>query len=231
MTGLRGEARAPPAGSITLAAMTESSQLRRWKGSVGDSYIARSQPRPDHERQLMAGWEVLLSHMDPRPGSALEVGAASGLNLRALKRLGDLDLWAVEPNQQARTILGQEVLEPDHVLDGTLAELPLADGAVELAYTSGVLIHVPDDELETAYRELHRVSSRWLVSLEYFAPSCQSISWRGQDDILFKRDYGSPWLDLFDDVELVADGWFWNRTTGLGDLTWWIFQKVEPSGP
>jgi spore coat polysaccharide biosynthesis protein SpsF len=209
----------------TLAAMAETSQLHRWKGSMGDAYLARNPPRPEHEQRLVAGWQTLLSHMVPRPRSVLEVGAANGLNLRALQRLGGMELWAVEPNEQARAVLADEVLEPSRVLDGTLAELPLDDGSVELAYTSGVLIHVPDEQLEQAYRELHRVSSRWLVSLEYFAPVRQDVTWHGEEDILFKRDYGAPWLDLFDDVRPAADGWFWNRTTGLGDLTWWIFEK------
>ena len=205
--------------------MDESSQLRRWKSDVGAAYLERNAATDDIVQRLAVGWGVLLSHMSPRPQSALEVGAANGLNLRALTRISGMDLWAVEPNDQARDTLAREVVDPAQALDGTLAQLPFDDGSVELAFTSGVLIHVPDDELEQAYRELHRVSSRWLVSLEYFSPTKQSLHWHGEDDILFKRDYGAPWLDLFADVEAVANGWFWNRTTGLGDLTWWIFRK------
>ncbi len=179
----------------------------------------------------MTGWELLLSHLIPPPRSVLEVGAANGLNLRALQRVSSLEQWAVEPNEEARATLGREVLDPTHVLDGTLARLPLDDGSVDLVFTSGVLIHLPDEELEQAYCEMHRVASRWLITMEYFAPTRQSVPWHGEENILFKRDYGAPWLDLFDDVTPVANGFFWNRTTGLGDLTWWISEKVGPGPP
>lgn len=207
--------------------MTESSQLSRWRGEVGAAYLRRNPPRPELEERLAVGWGLLLSHMSPPPRSILEVGAANGHHLRGLGRVTSAELWAVEPNDEARSVLAEEVLDADHALDGTLSGLPLDDAAVDLVFTSGVLIHLPDDELEQAYRELHRVSRRWLVSLEYFAPTKQSVSWHGEEDILFKRDYGAPWLDLFDDVDHVANGWFWNRTTGLGDVTWWIFRKRD----
>ena len=126
---------------------------------MGAAYLARNQPNPDHEARLAVGWGVLLAHLVPEPRSILEVGAANGHDLRALHRVSTAEKWAVEPNDAARQILGDEVVGRDHALDGTLAHLPLDDACVEMAFTSGVLIHLPDNELEQAYRELHRVSS------------------------------------------------------------------------
>ena len=104
-------------------------------------------------------------------------------------------------------------------------KLPLDDGAVDLAFTSGVLIHVPPDDLETAYGEIHRVATRYILCVEYFSPTPVEIPYRGHEGLLFKRDFGGMWLDLFPGLETVANGFFWRRTTGLDDINWWLFRK------
>jgi hypothetical protein len=51
------------------------------------------------------------------------------------------------------------------------------------------------------------------------------IPYRGHEGLLFKRDFGGMWLDLFPKIDPVANGFFWSRTTGLDDLNWWLFRK------
>ena len=68
------------------------------------------------------------------------------------------------------------VVPADHALAGDLASLPLADAAVDLVFTRASSIHVPDEQLETAYREMHRVARRWLLFSEYFAPSSDAAA-------------------------------------------------------
>jgi spore coat polysaccharide biosynthesis protein SpsF len=170
------------------------------------------------------GLASILQHMWPPPASILEIGAASGFYLRALQRISTAELWTVEPNERARTILST-VIPADRVFDGQIIDLPFEDRRFDLVFTSGVLIHVADAELESAYREMHRVSSRWLLSIEYFNPTRIAVPWQGEDDLLVKRDYGSSWLDLFGDVDYVAHGFFWHRVTRLGDATWWLFRR------
>ncbi len=43
--------------------------------------------------------------------------------------------------------------------------------------------------------------------------------------MLFKADYGSPFLDRFDDREPVANGFQWRRTTGRESNNWWLSRK------
>ncbi len=202
-------------------------QLREWCGAFGDAYIDRNLTMPERVRQRARAFARILSHLaGAPPASILEVGANVGFNLRALEQLTGAELHAVEPNARAREILlADGVLAADRLHDATASALPFVDGAMDLVFTSAVLIHIPDAALEQAYREIHRVSRRYILSMEYFSPTPVTVPYRGHGDMLFKRDYGSLWLDLFADLELVADGFFWKRTTGLDNVNWWLFRK------
>lgn len=203
----------------------KSAQLQRWVTDVGDAYLERNRPKEGQIQSTAIGIASILQHMCPAPASILEIGAASGFYLRALQRICGAELWTVEPNPRARAVLSSEVIPKDHVFDGQIIDLPFDDQRFDLVFTSGVLIHIPDEELEAAYREMHRVSARFLLSIEYFNPTPVSVRWHGEDSLLVKRDYGGYWLDLFEDVEYVAHGFFWNRVTRLGDATWWLFRR------
>jgi spore coat polysaccharide biosynthesis protein SpsF len=65
------------------------------------------------------------------------------------------------------------------------------------------------------------------MALEYFSKSPETITYRGHDNLLFKRDFGSFYLDLFPDLAAVAEGFLWRRTTGYDDATWWVFRKPQ----
>ena len=161
------------------------------------------------------------------PKSALEVGPNLGLNLQGIQALAPMDLWGIEPNPAARTRLVEDgILPQDRVIEGFGHKIPLADGAVEMAFTSGVLIHVDPSLLEQTMSEIHRVSSKYVFCAEYFSPKAETITYRGETDLLFKNDFGSLYLDNFPDLVLVDYGFFWRRTTVMDDSTWWLFRKA-----
>ena len=160
------------------------------------------------------------------PGSILEVGANIGLNLRALATLTDAELYAVEPNAAARErLVADEVVPEQRVFDGTASAIPLADGAVDLAFTSTVLIHVAPSELARTRREIHRVSRRYILCNEYFAAKAEAIEYRRHPDLLFKCDFGSVWLDQFPGLRLIDYGFLWRRAAAMDSTTWWLFEK------
>jgi pseudaminic acid biosynthesis-associated methylase len=204
-------------------------QLEHWRGQFGDAYIERNTATAERVQQRAVAFGHILQHVSGAPlRGILEVGANIGLNIRALQRLTTAELHAVEPNRHAREILvGDGVLRPDCVHAADASELPFPDTSFDLAFTCTVLIHVPDEALQRACREIHRVSRRWILCMEYFSPTPVMIPYRGRDDLLFKRDYGALWLDGFSDLEHVANGFFWKRTTGLDDVNWWLFRKTS----
>ena len=198
-----------------------------WKGDFGDDYAARNRATEETVGNVARAFTEILSHVqDSPPASILEVGANIGINLRAISGLTNAELFAVEPNAHAREqLIADKVVPQTHLFDAMATKLPLDDGAVNLTFTSGVLIHVPPADLEAAYGEIHRVAERYVLSLEYFSKTPVEIPYRGNKGLLFKRDFGGMWLDLFPGLEPVANGFFWKRTTGLDDVNWWLFRK------
>jgi spore coat polysaccharide biosynthesis protein SpsF len=201
--------------------------LDAWSGEFGDRYTERNPASGDAVRGRVRIWSQVLGKLLPQPMSALEVGPNLGLNLRALPQVAAMELWAIEPNASARKRLVDDgVLPAERLMEGFGHSIPMADGSVDLAFTTGVLIHVDPSLLESTMREIHRVSRRYIFCSEYFAPKPETIVYRGESDLLFKNDFGSLYLDQFPDLELVDYGFFWRRTTVMDDSTWWLFRKT-----
>ena len=191
------------------------SAIDKWRGDLGDDYTTRNQSIDG--RYLM--WEKILGSLPDLPNSILEVGANIGLNLNVIDELTDVQLIGLEPNQKARS---QIVFES---IDSTADLIPLEDNAVEMVFTCGVLIHIPLDDLNKACDEIYRVSSRYIICIEYFSDKIEEIIYRGQSGLLWKQDFGKYWMDHYD-LSLIDYGFFWREVTGLDNLTYFIFKKL-----
>lgn len=210
-----------------MSTTSEPKPLGAWSGAFGDDYTRRCEATPDQIRGRVQAWAGILDRMSGAPPkSALEVGPNLGLNLRGLAQLSDMQLWGVEPNPTACARLAADKVLPEaQLFQGFGHDIPVKDGQVDLAFTCGVLIHVDPSLLQRTVRQIHRVSSRWIFCAEYFSPRPETITYRGEEGLLFKRDFGGLYLDLFDDLELVDYGFWWRRTTVMDDCNWWLFRK------
>ena len=192
-----------------------------WQGQFGDDYTARQPSNIDERREF---WRGIIPR---RVGSILEVGANTGLNLDAIIQFSNADLYACEPNNNARLTLNmKDTTWGRNVTSDTADDLSFMDGLVDLVFTCGVLIHISPDKLLPSMREIHRVSRQWIITAEYFAPQEEMVPYRGYDNALWRRDYGSLWLDNFPDLRCHSCQFAWKRTTGMDNLTVWIFEKV-----
>ena len=157
------------------------------------------------------------------PTSALEVGCNVGWNLIYLERLGVRALYGVEP--QPGAVERARYRRPRFdVVHGTAFELPFRDGLCDLAFTSGVLIHIAPEALGQALDEIYRVSRRWIVAIEYDHPVELEVCYRGHHAALWKRDHGAAWQARFPGLRLVrrlALG----RADGYDDCTAHLFEK------
>jgi len=201
--------------------------LGHWTGSFGDQYVGRNAATAEAVRTRLRMLAPIMARLDGAPPrSVLECGCNVGLNLRALHQLTGAELHAIEPNARARqTVLDDGVLDASRLHDATLARLPFADASIDLVFTSGVLIHVPPEDLARALQEMHRVSRQYLLVIEYFSVKPEAIEYRGQSGLLWKRDFGGAYLDLFPDLVTIDVGFLWRRTSGCDDATWWLFRK------
>jgi pseudaminic acid biosynthesis-associated methylase len=206
--------------------MTTSKQLAAWCGDFGDAYADRNPITPLSTSRKIRDWSRILDCMRGLPPtSILEVGANIGRNIAALRALTDAELFAVEPNARARgRLIAAGLLDADHVFDGTAEHLPFLDGAIDLVFTSGVLIHIAPDNLPAACSEIHRVARSYVLAIEYFSDEPQEKRYRGRQDMLYLRDYGTFWLDSFPDLRVLDFGFFWKHFSG-SNINWWLFAK------
>ena len=207
--------------------VANTAQLQFWRGDFGTDYIDRNSANAEQLRARVALWAKIMDNLTGAPpASILEVGSNIGNNLRALRALSGAEFFALEPNAEARRVLVEDGVVPAaNALDGFAAGIPLADGAVDMAFTCGVLIHIHPDDLVASIREIHRVARRYVVCIEYFADKPEMIPYRGHTDRLFKRDFGGLYMDTFADLVPLDYGFAWKRITGLDNLTWWLFEK------
>jgi pseudaminic acid biosynthesis-associated methylase len=199
--------------------MMHTDQLALWRGGFGRDYTDRN----DHEKpERVTSWRRLLG--DLVPARVIEVGCNVGWNLEYLKRLGVTELYGIEP--QAYAVGRARARSPElGVLQGTAFELPFRDGWCDLAFTSGVLIHIAPETIGRALDEIYRVSRRYIVAIEYDHPVEQEIHYRGHTSALWKRDHGALWRERYPDLVCVRRLEL-GAADGYDDCTAHLFEKV-----
>lgn len=196
----------------------QTSQLQLWRSDFGREYTDRN----NHEKpERVDAWRRLLEGI--APAKVCEVGCNVGWNLEYLSRLGIGGLYGIEP--QSYAVEQARARDPRfNVLQGTAFELPFRDGYFDLAFTSGVLIHIAPESLGAAMDEIHRVSSRWIVAIEYDGTAEQEIQYRGHAGALWKRNHGEIWQSRHADLKLVRRIEL-SPAEGYDDCTAHLFEK------
>ena len=198
---------------------TEAGRLEQlWAGSFGDEYMQRNADAGGPREPF---WDAVLRMAPPR--SVLEVGCNLGGNLMWVGPRVPMRPVGVDVNHGALTRL-RATLPSVIGLRAAAKELPFRNGAFELAYTIGVLIHQPEDTLGQVVDELVRCSSRFVLTCEYYASGTVEVPYRGQVGALFKRDYGAVVAGRHPELRLLQRG-FLGRDQGWDDATWWLFER------
>ena len=210
--------------------MEINSQIDLWRGEFGNEYAMRNAATAERVRNQTRFWAKLVDILARRselPSSILEVGANVGINLRALGNLVDAQFYAVEPNENAcATLVRDRVAPAAQVLNTSGEAIALPDASVDMVFTAGVLIHVNPNNLSKVCSEIYRVARKIIVCAEYFNAFPETVVYRGHDDKLFKRDFGSFWLEQYPSLKLIDYGFAWKPVTGLDNITWWMFAKA-----
>ena len=193
-------------------------QIELWKSEFGDDYTERNQVDPNAR---LGGFTAAIDGLGIN--SALEVGCNRGHNLSVLKQLGVTRLGGLEPNDVARAKAAER--HPDATFkEGMAMNMPFDDSSYELVFTSGVLIHIAPTDLPAAMAEMYRISSRYILGLEYFAPELTEVKYRGHTQALWKCDFGGLWQSQHPDLKLIRNGHL--DEEGVWDnATWWLFEK------
>jgi pseudaminic acid biosynthesis-associated methylase len=196
------------------------SELDAWKGDFGATYTDRN---VIEWQARQPGWREVLQGLPVQ--SVLEIGCNRGHNLVAISDLlgEQADVVGIEPNRHAQRV-ARGSSDRIAVLNGDAFALPFKDRTFDLVFTAGVLIHIALARLPAALAEIHRVSRRYIVALEYFAEEETSIPYRGRDDLLWKRNFLKHYEEQFPELVLVRSGYF-GAEQGFDRTHWWVLEK------
>lgn len=197
-------------------------QLEYWQGKFGDDYTKRNADLTIFEKRLPFFEEVLQTTKNVN--SILEVGCNIGGNLPMLHAINKrLSLTGLEPNvkaaESARQLVPSATIHVGNIFDFNTQE------TFDLVFTSGVLIHIGDQDIGKAYRKIYSVSRKYILTIEYYAEKRMIIPYRGLTDALFKRPYDQEWLTLFPTLLLLDQGLL-GTSQGFDNCHWWLFAKI-----
>lgn len=202
-----------------------NAELDFWQGEGGDAYMRRNEPTTMEIARRQRSLSSIIAHCYPKPSSILEVGSGPGMNLMAsIGIVNNVALYAVEPNLLARERLEKALGQYVEVFDGHAGAICAADASFDLCLTAGVLIHVNPDRLVDCMREIARVSRRYVLAIEYFAPQCEPVMYYGAERI-WRNDFGRLYRDECG-LRPVVHGFFWKEADeGYDSTVWWLMEK------
>ena len=205
-----------------MAFKTEQEEF--WASEFGVDYIKRNRG----EVRLAANLYFFARALKASHGikSCIEFGANIGNNLLALKLLfPDLDPYGIEINADTARELASVIPAGNVFEESILAFEP--SRSYDLALIKGVLIHINPDELTSVYDKLAASTDRYLMVAEYYNPSPVSITYHGQEDRLFKRDFAGEIMDRHPQFRLLDYGFVYRRDPNFtqDDITWFLLEK------
>lgn len=200
--------------------MTEQAEF--WAGKFGDDYIDRNTSQELLAANL-AFFAAVFQAMGRQPSSVFEIGTNIGLNLDAICLLApNSATFGVEVNDSASRI----AREKGHAVQTSSIEDFAPSREYELVVSKGVLIHLNPDSLTAAYEKLESLSARFLLIAEYFSPAPTMISYRGNLDKLYKRDFAGEFLDSHREFVLRSSGFLSSRAVfPQDDINWYLLER------
>ena len=202
----------------------KTEQENFWANDFGNKYINRN--KLDN---LLPKKINLFSEIFRRVSSVnniIEFGPNSGVNLIAIKKLmPSANLNAVEINAYAVTNIKKLKL-CKKVWNESILNFKNKN-KFDLAFTSGVLIHINPEYLDRAYKALYNSSKKYILVIEYYNPSPVQIDYRGHKNKLFKRDFAGEIISKYKNLKLIDYGFKYKLDNNfpLDDVTWFLLEK------
>jgi len=95
-----------------------------------------------------------------------------------------------------------------------------------MVFTCGMLIHVSPKDILPAVKNIYDMSTKYILVMEYFSAEEREVKYRGQDEALWTRDYGSLFQDNYP-LHCIGYGFLWKPITHFDNVTWWLFEKAH----
>ena len=202
----------------------KTDQEEFWARTYAADYIKRNSEfdGPAGEK----AWREMLSETDSI-STILECGCSIGRNIKFLNNvLPSAKKSIIELSKPAYDFVVKN-MEIQNSFNGSIIESELNGHSFDLVFTMVVLIHIHPDNLLENMQKMFQYSRRYILIGEYFNRTPTMIEYQGQQDKLFKRDFGKFFIENFD-VSIVDFGFLWGHIydkAGFDDITWWLFEK------
>jgi pseudaminic acid biosynthesis-associated methylase len=189
-----------------------TAQVEQWIGDFGRQYTERNMMTPkDLDSLWMRNYGVSRSAMNHqflgglgREFSILEVGCNIGNQLLLLGEQGFSNLYGIDVQIYALQ-LAEKRSPGTRFLNASALQLPFRDGAFDVVFTSGVLIHIAPEDLSVTLGELYRCSRQYIFGAEYFAGTPTQVRYREHDNLLWKMDYVQEYMRNYGDLVCIAE--------------------------
>lgn len=207
--------------------MYKTEQENFWAGEFGNDYIKRNKSVQLLANNLALFSEIIKSTRELN--SIVEFGCNVGMNLKAFQLLRPkIECCGIEINEKAAEILKNEKVFGNkiQVYNETIFDIELPR-QYDLSLIKGVLIHINPDMLDTVYEKLYSASRHYICIAEYYNPSPVTVSYRGNENCLFKRDFAGEFLNKYQDCVLVDYGFKYHADPNFSqdDITWFLIEK------
>ena len=153
----------------------------------------------------------------------LELGCNNGRNLEALRKIDvKFELKGYEINETAI----KEAQKKFDVSKKSISSNLQNSKSYDLVFTKGVLIHIPPNKLDRVYSNMYNLSKKYLLVAEYFNPTPMKLIYRGNKNLMFKRDFAKDLIDKFN-LNLVDYGFVYkyDPINPQDNLNWFLLRK------
>lgn len=192
--------------------MSENEQSEFWSKDFGNEYSERNNLNQEGLDKLYLDYfgitrtglnNKFLSDLN-KDMRILEVGCNTGMQLINLKELGFKNLFGIDLSK-AGLKTAKENLPEASLIEASALDIPFKDEYFDLAFTSGVLIHIHPDNVSKAIDEIYRLSNKYIWGYEYFSEKCEEIEYRGHKNRLWKNDFMKIFLERHPDLKVVRE--------------------------
>jgi pseudaminic acid biosynthesis-associated methylase len=146
---------------------------------------------------------MFIGDMD-RSVRILEVGSNIGNQLLCLQKMGFTNLYAIELQAYAAKLskLGTRNI---NIIQGSAFNIPYKDESFNLIFTSGLLIHISPADVNLVLDEICRCSREYIWGFEYYADCLTEVNYRGENELLWKRNFVELYLERFPNLRLIKE--------------------------
>ena len=199
-------------------------QEKFWAIEYSIEYIKKNRYF-DLEKGVEA-WKKMLT-TTKSINSVLECGCNIGRNIKFLSEAyPSTKKSVIEISTEAYDFVTSN-MKLEHSFNGSIIESDFGGETFDLVFTMGVLIHIHPDDLKENATKIIGHSKKYILIGEYFSRTPTMVEYQGQNNKLFKMDFGKFFIENFD-LTLSDYGFLWGHIydiAGFDDITWWLFEK------